>query len=54
MIPKNVSCVKHPVRCALDLSRTTASAAHSQGDLSPSTLQYKDLASSSAELAVWS
>ncbi|RMC17978.1 hypothetical protein DUI87_04852 [Hirundo rustica rustica] len=31
MILKNASCVKYPVRNALDLSQTTASAAHSQG-----------------------
>lgn len=35
MIPKNVSCVKHPVRSALDLGQTTASAAHSQGNCLP-------------------
>lgn len=32
MIPKNASCVKHPVRSALDLSQTAASAAHPQGN----------------------
>lgn len=53
MIPKNASCVKYPVRNALDLSQTTASAAHSEGNCLPAPAQYKDLTLSSGEGAVF-
>lgn len=41
MIIKNASCVKYPVRNALDLSQTTASAAHPQGNCLPAQCSTK-------------